>query len=111
MIVGPDLAGFRAQAEAAIDAYFIAHASGRYAAKVAEAHTVAGGGSSALLTAEAMARGVTASALAATILAKHAAIYEAAELARVNAKLAVRAATTHAAILSALKAAGISLGA
>jgi hypothetical protein len=111
MIVGPDLAGFRARAEAAIDAYFIAHASGRYAAKVAEARVVASGGSSALLTAEASARGVTATALATTILAKHASVYEAAELARVQAKLAVRSATTHAAIVSVLTTAGIALGA
>ena len=111
MLVGLDLAGLRARAEAAVDAHFTAAASGRYAVKVAEARAVAAGGSSSLITAEASARGQEPAALAAKILARNTAVYEAAELARVTTKLAVRAATTPAAIIAALTAAGISLGA
>ena len=110
VLVGLDLAALRARAEAAIDAHFAVTATGRYAVKVAAARLVEAGGSSSLISAEAVARGMTPSALAGAILHRNETVYEATELARVQAKLAVRAASTPALIIAALKSAGIKLG-
>lgn len=69
--------------------------------KIAQASAVLAGGASSLLTAEAALRGMTPEALAHAIQVA-AAAGEAAELERVAAKLAIRAAATHAAVRAIL---------
>jgi hypothetical protein len=106
MLIGPNLADMRERAERAIDATMAP--DGRYAFKVAEARRVVDGLPSQLIDGEATLRGVEPFVLAAEILKRHETTTTAAELARVAAKLDVRAAADQAGIMAALNRAGVA---
>ena len=106
MLIGPNLADMRERAERAIDAAMVP--DGRYAFKVAEARRVVDGMPSQLIDSEAELRGVEPFVLAAEILKRHYSTTSATELARIKAKLDVRAAADQVGIMAALNRAGVA---
>ena len=106
MLIGPNLADMRERAERAIDATLAPDS--RYAFKVAEARRLVDGMPSTLIDREAELRGVEPFVLASDILKRHDTTTTAAELARVAAKLDVRAAVDQAGIMAALTRAGVA---